>query len=322
MKTTGKKTAKADVKEQGLIWTVSPSTIIVDEKENPRKDYGDIEELMNSIVENGIKQPLSVYGKGDKVVLKNGFRRMRAIKLALSQGKKIDGVPVIIEKETLNEQERTLEHLIFNDGKPLTMLEQSEVIRRLLNFNWKVTEIVKKTGKARGYIDNLIMLVKAPEKIQNHIKNGKISAHAVVQIMQAVKSDPEKAIKEVEEAIRAAKESGKEMATPKHVGTKQVKSAAHGKFYKWADEIADKLTLRKDIDKSKQEVLEKLLVYFENGRPTSEIIELYFVDKAKAKSQPEKKAPVAKKIAPMKKTPAVKTSKQKPAKKAPFKKRK
>ena len=60
-------------------------------------------------------------------------------------------------------------------------LEQAEVIKRLLNFGWKVTEVVKKTGRATGYIENLILL-------------SKISAHAVIQIMQAVKGDADKGL--------------------------------------------------------------------------------------------------------------------------------
>jgi Cdc6-like AAA superfamily ATPase len=104
--------------------------------------------------------------------------------------------------------------------------------------------------------------------------------------MQAVKGDAEKAVKEVEAAIGKAIESGKTKATPKHVETKQVKSQSFGKFYKWAEEIADSLTGRKEAIKPRQEVLEKLLIAFENGRTAAQVAEEYFVDKAmKAKEQ-------------------------------------
>ena len=39
-------------------------------------------------------------------------------------------------------------------------------------------------------------------------KSGKISAHAVIQIMQAIKGDEGKLLEEVEAAIKAAKEAG------------------------------------------------------------------------------------------------------------------
>lgn len=260
---------------------VSPSMIIGDENINPRFEYGDIEELMNSILENGIRNPLKAYKKDGKYILKDGHRRMRAVTLALEKGQQIERVPVILETQSLNEEERTLEFLIYNDGKPLTMLEQSEVIKRLLNFGWKITDVVKKIGKARGYIENLIMLTQTSIKVQNYIKEGKISAHAVIQICQAVKGDITKTNEEVEKAIQTATEQGKEKATPKHVSTEKVKNQSYGKFYKWANEIADKLAGRKDINKEREEVLSKLLVSFENGQHPSQFADTYFSLKEK-----------------------------------------
>ncbi len=287
---------------------VSPSLIIADENINPRLEYGDIEELMNSILENGIRNPLKGYKVGDKIVLKDGHRRMRAVNLAIEKGNKIERVPVILELGALNDEERTLEFLIYNDGKPLTMLEQSEVIKRLLNFGWKTIDVVKKTGKARGYIENLIMLTKTSMKVQNFIKDGKISAHAVIQIMQAVKGDTDKTTAEVETAIKKATEQGKEKATPKHVTTEKVKNQSYGKFYKWAEEIADKIAGRKDILKDREDVLSKLLISFENGQSSTQFAESYFTDKTKKSEAPVKKVvpSITKVTAPAKKKTTVK----------------
>lgn len=62
-------------------------------------------------------------------------------------------------------------------------------------------------------------MANTPAKIREYIRNGKISAHAVIQITQAIKGDEAKLLEEVESAIKAAKEAGKEKATPKHVKT-------------------------------------------------------------------------------------------------------
>lgn len=293
---------------------VEPRLIIADENKNPRTDYGDIEELMNSILENGIRNPLKGYQKDGKIVLKDGHRRMRAVKLALERGKKIEKVPVILEQRPMNDEERTLEYIIFNDGKPLTMLEQSEVINRLLNFGWKTADVVKKTGKARGYIENLILLTRVPMKVTHAIREGKISAHAVIQIMQAVKGDAAKATLEIEAAIKNATEAGKEKATPKHVGTQKVKKQSFGKFYKWMEEIADELAGRKDILRAREEVLSKLMVCFENGQSAKQLLN-YFLDPAKKtespKAAPAKAALPAKKVVTTKTTSAKKKAKKK-----------
>jgi len=270
---------------------VRPDLIIINEKENPRQDYGNIEELMLSVLENGIRTPLNVYEKDGKYVLKNGFRRMRAVQLAISKGKTIERVPVLLEHFKLNEEERTLEHIIHNDGKPLTMLEQSEVIRRLINFGWKVTDVVRRTGKARGYIENLMLLTKAPMKVQHHVKDKKISAHAVIQIMQAVKGDAGKTLQEVEQAIESANASGKQTATPKHVKEEKVKSQSFGKFYKWADAISEDIAGQKGVITQREEVLNTLLAYFESGQTSKQVAETYFIDQGKKVApRPQKKA--------------------------------
>lgn len=284
---TESKSATAGFQTGNYVW-VPVEKIIVDEKKNPREDYGNVEELMLSIVENGMRNPVKGFEKDGKIYLREGFRRMRAVKLALEKGKKVERVPMIIEERPMSEEERTLEFLINNDGKPFTMLEQSEVIKRLMNFGWKVTDIVKKTGKARGYIENLILLTRISMKDHNYIKDDKISAHAVIQIMQAVKGDPEKASAEIETAIKAAKEAGKEKATPKHVATDKVKVQSFGKFYKWAEEIADAIAGQKNIIKEREEVLSQLLVAFENGQPASQVAERYFFDKTKKAAEPAK----------------------------------
>jgi len=288
MSTKNAKTASSVEVNKTNYLMVRPDLIVIDEKENPRQDYGNVEELMLSIIENGIRTPLNVYEKNGKYVLKNGFRRMRAVQLAIKSGKTIERVPVLLESQKLNEEERTLEHIINNDGKPLTMLEQSEVIRRLLNYGWKVTDVVKRTGKARGYIENLILLTKAPMNVQHYISEGKISAHAVIQISQAVKGEADIVMKEVETAIQTAKESGKEKATPKHVGTKEVKNQSYGKFYRWCEEICEIISTEENLLEDRAEILDTLLTSFENGQSAKDVAQRCFTRKA------DKPAPITK----------------------------
>jgi ParB/RepB/Spo0J family partition protein len=287
MKLEAKQTAKPAFEKETYLM-VSPSVIVHDEKANVRYDYGNIEELMISILENGMQKPLHGYEKDGKIVLKDGHRRMRAVKLALEKGKKIERIPVIVEKRPENEEDRTLGFLIYNDGKPLTMLEQSEVIKRLLNLGWKVTDVVKRTGKARGYVENLILLTRCPLKLQGYIRENKISAHAVIQIMQAMKGDTEATMKEVEEAMKAAGASGKTKATPKHVATKKVKSQNFGKFYRWVEQIADLLAESKGVLRDREEVLSKMMVAFENEQKPDFAVK-YFLD-PKVIQKPKEKA--------------------------------
>ena len=312
--TTKTETSK-EVKSSDKLVLLPPSMLEANPK-NPRIKYEEIEELMKSIVENGLIDPLTGYYKNGKVILKDGHRRKRAIDLAILKGNKIAQVKVLIVDAPTEEQE-TLDYILHNDGKPLNMLEQSVVIKRLLNFGWKVTDIEKKTGKARGYIDNLITLTKLPMKVYNLIAEDKISAHAVIQIVAAVKGDDAKLLEAVEEAISAAKAAGKTKATPKHLGEK-VKGPSHGKFYKFAEEILNLVAGQKATRKDREDMLSYVIVAYENGQRAKDVADRYFTDKSKvtpeiAKAEkPEAKAPA--KAAPKKaeaKKPAKKAAKKK-----------
>jgi hypothetical protein len=115
----GGATEKVGVIEKKNYLMISPKEIIVDETKNARIVYDDIEELMLSIVENGLRNPLKVRKVNGKIHLREGFRRMRAVKLAFEKGLNIARVPVILDERQLSEEEVTLEFLINNDGKPL-----------------------------------------------------------------------------------------------------------------------------------------------------------------------------------------------------------
>ncbi|MCD6068921.1 MAG: plasmid partitioning protein [Bacteroidetes bacterium] len=290
---SGKKGTPMEMPGTDKLVLLSPALLVPNPK-NPRIKYEEIEELMESILENGLLEPLTGYYKDDKVILKNGHRRKRAIDLALSKGHEIERVPVKIVPAPTQEQE-TLDYIIHNDGKPLSMLEQSEVIKRLLNFGWKPADIARKTGKAPGYIANLIILTKLPMKVYNDIVEDRISAHAVIQIEAAVENE-EDLLVAVEEAIKTAHASGKSKATPKHVENKQVKGQSFGKFYKWLEEIVDTISGRKDVKKDKEKVASDMLVFFENGQRPKDVAESYFVDKelkAAIKQEAQKEDPKA-----------------------------
>jgi hypothetical protein len=81
MKTETKSPVKVGqlVFEKEAYLMVPPSIIIHDEKVNPRLDYGNMEELMNSILENGIRNPLKGYEKDGKIVLSIIYERIKSV---------------------------------------------------------------------------------------------------------------------------------------------------------------------------------------------------------------------------------------------------
>lgn len=201
-------------KKSEILW-ISPKELQVEEGFNVRYDYGNIEELSNSIVENGVKVPLRVYEKkdsGEKVII-DGHRRFKAIQKLLKDGYDDFLVPVIVEQNAANEEERVLGMIIYNEGKTLTMLEEAEVYRRLKNFGWSPSEISRRVGKSITHINNCFVLLGASKKIQQQVKDNKISASSVIEALKKGEDT-----KEVEDNISKtiAQNKGKKV-TSKHI---------------------------------------------------------------------------------------------------------
>ena len=62
---------------------IDPRQIKIEEGFNTRTDYGNIDELMNSIIENGVKIPLRGFKDGDFYIITDGHRRLTATMKAI-----------------------------------------------------------------------------------------------------------------------------------------------------------------------------------------------------------------------------------------------
>jgi len=145
----------------------------------PRKDFShrDLEELINSIREHGIVQPLIVTEKEDgNYQLIAGERRLRAAKIL-----NLTSVPTIVRKA--KEQEKLELALIENiQRKNLNPLEEAAAYQKLIDeFNLTQEEVAKRVGKSRAVVTNTLRLLNLPEEVQKAIIEEKITAgHARV----------------------------------------------------------------------------------------------------------------------------------------------
>jgi ParB family transcriptional regulator, chromosome partitioning protein len=173
------KTAKSDFK-------ISPS-IVGDYKDKilqletgtikinpfqPRQRFDDSElnELMESIKEYGIIQPLIVCPDGNGFELIAGERRLRAAK-KLNLAK----VPVIVR--AAGEQEKLELALIENiQRENLNPIETATAYHRLVEeFNLTQEEVAKKVSKSRPSVANTLRLLNLPQEIQLALIEEKIT---------------------------------------------------------------------------------------------------------------------------------------------------
>lgn len=162
-------------KNSSYMQNVDPRLIVANPYQ-PRKDFDPIalNDLVESIKEHGILQPLIVSPKGDKFELIAGERRLRsAMELELKE------VPVIIRD--VSDQKKLEIALIENlQREDLSPIESAVAYSQLINeFNLTQEELAKKMGIARSTISNTIRFLLLPEEIKIALSKKQITeAHA------------------------------------------------------------------------------------------------------------------------------------------------
>lgn len=213
---------------------------------NVRKDYGNIQELTDSIRENGLMVPLRGHYVDGKIVITDGHRRYEALSILDAEG--IDmNIPVIIEDRSTNDADRVFAMLLTNSGKPLTAVEQAEAVTRLVAYGFKGVEIARKLGKAPAEISNLITLASAPQEVKNAVTDGSVSPTTAVAVVRQAKGNDEVAVKAVKDA-KANAGTGAKKVTGKAVLNKKSPVDLMGDLFNRLDDenaknIVDDLTL-------------------------------------------------------------------------------
>lgn len=157
------------------VFHINPDKIVMNPYQ-PRHNFSEIslQELIDSIKEHGILQPLVVTRQGDNYELIAGERRWRSAK-ALG----LKDVPVIVREAS--EQKKLELALIENvQRQNLDLIETARAYRRLMDeFNLTQEDTAKKAGKARSTVANTLRLLELPEEIQRALSSGRITeAHA------------------------------------------------------------------------------------------------------------------------------------------------
>lgn len=173
-KPTKKKSSKkksSGSKSEGLL-EVSISDIVPNPHQ-PRKHFAhaELEDLVESISQHGILQPLLVKESGDGgYQLIAGERRLRASTIA-----GLSKVPVVVR--SANEEQQLELALIENiQREDLSPIEEAQAYHRLhKEFGLGHNEIAKAVGKSRPVISNTIRLLDLPEQIQQALSDGEIN---------------------------------------------------------------------------------------------------------------------------------------------------
>jgi ParB family chromosome partitioning protein len=161
--------------DKDRVLQVKPEMILAN-TDQPRQDFGNdnLKELVLSIKEHGILQPLIAIAKDDKYELIAGERRLRASKLA-----GLKTVPLIVRG--VDKQEKLELALIENlQRQDLSPLETAIAYKKLMEeFKLTQEQVAKKVGKSRPSITNTLRLLNLPQEVKEALMSRKITeAHA------------------------------------------------------------------------------------------------------------------------------------------------
>ncbi|MEK7452412.1 MAG: ParB/RepB/Spo0J family partition protein [Patescibacteria group bacterium] len=146
---------------------------------NPRQPRSyfspsDLEDLIGSIKEHGILQPLIVTRSNGQYELIAVERRLRASRIV-----GLKTVPVIVRDAT--EQQKLELALIENiQRQDLNAVEEAIAYRALIDeFNLTQENVASRVGKSRSNIGNIVRLLDLPSDILDALKEGRImKSHA------------------------------------------------------------------------------------------------------------------------------------------------
>ena len=138
----------------------------------PRENFDKkrLDELVQSIREKGVIQPVIVREKDGDYELIAGERRLRAAKeLDLTQ------IPIIV-KEVSDVGALELSLIENIQREELNAIEEAKAFHRLMNeFGFNQEEVARAVGKDRTTISNTIRLLGLPQRVQELVSNNELT---------------------------------------------------------------------------------------------------------------------------------------------------
>ena len=178
-----------DIQQEGYKVMVSLSLVEPNRKQ-PRKSFNEdkLEELADSIKQQGVLIPLMVRHNGNMFEIIAGERRWRASKKA-----GLKEIPVIIRDDLTEEQIFEIQLIENIQREDLNPIEEALGYERLIKeFHMKQDEVAEKVSKSRVAITNSMRLLKLSPEVQQMVIDEKLTtghARALISV-----EDPDKQI--------------------------------------------------------------------------------------------------------------------------------
>lgn len=166
--------------------------------EQPRTDFGELEELTSSIREKGVLEPLLVRPSdvGGRFMIISGERRYRAsIEAGLKE------VPCI----EMDVDDRAVAEIALIENlqrKDLTAFEEADGLKLLVDrFGYTHDEIAKRIGKGRTSITESLSIAGIPEDVREQCRHADITSKSM--LLQVVRQPSDDDMRSFVEDVRS-----------------------------------------------------------------------------------------------------------------------
>lgn len=219
------------------ILSVDPFLIDVEEGFNGRKyfDATELRKLADEIKAQGVLNPLSGRRNGERFILTDGERRLRAVKMLFEEdGVRIQRVPFILESKKMREEDRLIHMVMKNTGVPLTQVELAGVYDRYIKYGYSQDECAKAFGVSNAYASQTLALMSAPLEIRRALEKNEISVSAVNAIKKNTenKKDWVESVKDIISKSEGTKVTDKVVRDKSNISTVMENKKLLSTFYK------------------------------------------------------------------------------------------
>jgi ParB family chromosome partitioning protein len=234
----------------GAYFAEIPVSSIRPNAANPRQVFDEdaMAELVHSITEVGLLQPVVVRRTGDDYELVMGERRWRA-----TQQAGLETIPAIVREtdDTAMLRDALLENLHRSELNPL---EEASAYQQLLeDFECTHEELASRIGRSRPQISNTIRLLRLSPAVQRRVAAGVLSAGHARSLLAVADAEVQERLAQrvVAEGIsvRALEEivAVGETGEPRPKRTARAKPVAPG-LAEVSDRLGDRLETRVKVD--------------------------------------------------------------------------
>lgn len=177
-----------------------PIELIETNPDQPRRELGDMEGLIESIKRNGILEPIIVCPKEDgRYKLIAGERRYHA---AVACGfTHIPCIEIFLENDAQALELALIENLQRKDLDPFEEAEGYLILQE--KYNYTQEEIAEKIGKKRSTVSEIISIAKLPDEIKNLCRHADINSKSL--LVEIAKAGDIKKMREMIDSIVSGK---------------------------------------------------------------------------------------------------------------------